>query len=109
MKNGLIIRKESLFEKVKKFFKMFFKKEEEIIIDTKTQEENYEKEKEYTLKLYQDLKNGKISTKDIPGKYLEKIKALLQEELKIEDRHIYSLDTECKIVKYQIKCLMQNI
>ena len=108
MKNGLIIRKESLFEKVKKFFKMFFKKNEEII-DTKSQEENYEKEKEYTLKLYQDLKNGRISSKSIPDKYLEKIKVLLQEELKMEDKRIYELDTECKIVKYQIKGLIQNM
>ena len=108
MKNGLIIRKESLFEKVRKFFKIVFKKNEEII-DTKCQEENYEKEKEYILKLYQDLKNGRISSKDIPYEYLEKIKTLLQEELKMEDKRIYELDTECKIIKYQIKYLIQNM
>ena len=41
MKNGLIIKRESLFEKIKKFFKMFFKKNEEII-ETK---KNYQKAK----------------------------------------------------------------
>ena len=108
MKNGLVLREESLFEKVKKFFKMFFKKDEEII-DTKVQEENYEKEKEYILKLYQDLKKGRIASKDIPDKYLEKLKALLQEELKMEDKHINELKTEYEIVKYQIKGLSTNI
>ena len=99
MGSGLMIKKESLIKRVQKFFKNLFHKTE---VNYNIKEE-MEQNKENTLKIYQDLKSGKISSSDIPSEYLSKVKVLLQEELKIENRRIDELKTEYEMVKYKIK------
>ncbi len=116
MKNELMIRKDSLFEKIKRFFKkIFFNKYEVLnkINDQKLknkqeEEEKYKKEKERIVKLYQDVINGKTLPYNIPEEYLEKIKILLSDDIHSLDKEIDNMKKEYGYVKYKIESYKES-
>ncbi len=111
MSNDLIVRKDSFFEKIKRFFrKIFFKKYEvlnevnnEKLKNKQLEEEKYAKEKERIIKLYQDLINGKTSPYSIPEEYLEKIKLILNDDIHSLDKDIDNMKKEYGYLKYKIE------
>ena len=116
MKNELMIRKESLFEKIKRFFKkIFFNKYEVLnkindkkLKNKKEEEENYKKEKERIVKLYQDVINEKTLPYNIPEEYLEKIKILLSDDIHSLDKEIDNMKKEYGYVKYKIESYKES-
>ena len=111
MSNDLIVRKDSFFEKIKRFFKkIFFSKYEilnkindEKLKNKQLDEEKYAKEKERIIKLYQDLINEKTTPYDIPEEYLEKVKILLNDDIHSLDNDIDNMKKEYGYLKYKIE------
>lgn len=116
MKNKeLMVRRESIFTKIKNFFyKLFYKKS--IELDTNVNTQQYanlygktEINKEKSLKIYSDLKSGQIRTEDIPNDYLEVIKEFLMREIEIKENKLKSMQMDISENKYTIKAYQEQI
>lgn len=105
MNNSLMIKKDNIFIRIRNFFKKIFKKDKEIILmQTNTEDiNNYKQEKQDILQTYNKLIKGEILEKDIPKGYKEKIKELLKEEVKIHEKVLEDINTECGMIKFKIE------
>lgn len=103
MNNSLIVKKDNIFIRIRNFFKNIFKREITTIQDNIETANDYEQEKQNILQTYNKLIKGEILERDIPTEYKEKIRELLKEEIKIHEKVLNDINTECGIVKFKIK------
>ena len=93
----LIVHKENIFTKIKKFFKgLFFKKEEPNYIESASQNkeeikkidtEQYEIDKKEFLELYENSKKGEVDLLSLSPETLKKMCTLIEEEIRIKEKN----------------------
>ena len=115
--NELIIRKESLLTKLRKFI---FKCLHRNSIQTKNVEQaknihslkrnnSISINKEKALKIYNDLRSGKTNIYQVSDDYLEIIKEFLTKEIQLKKTRLNSIKTEINEAKYSIKAYEEKI
>ena len=115
--NELIIRKESLLTKLRKFIYKFLHgnpkktkkgiQKEPIFNLNKNNDMNINKENAF--KIYNALRSGKINIYQVPDDYLEVIKEFLTKEIQLKENRLNSLKTEINETKYSIKSYEEKI
>lgn len=104
-------KKESFIEKIKGFFRKLFKKEQVTALPN-PEPEKIEKDKdennvlninkEESLKLYNDVKNNKVSLDSLTREQLIMFITLANEEIKILDKKIDNEITEINMYRKEI-------
>ena len=115
--NELIVRKESLLTKLRKLIYKFLHRNsiktkkgiqaEPIYNLNKNNDININKEN--ALKIYNDLRSGKINIYQVPDDYLEVIKEFLTKEIQLKKNRLNSIKTEINETKYSIKSYEEKI
>ena len=66
-------------------------------------------DQENALKIYNDLRSGKINIYQVPDDYLEVIKEFLTKEIQLKKNRLNSIKTEINETKYSIKSYEEKI
>jgi hypothetical protein len=112
------IKQEGFFRKIRNFFIGLFKHQKDTDISqsntnqnlkNETLKTNYENEKKEIFDLLSKIKNREIDVNTLNQDQLNKVGALLKEEIRIKEKKVNELTTEINIYKFDIKNLKQEL
>lgn len=98
-------KKEKIWDKVKRFFKNIFRKNQKKVLpepQVKTTDKLSKSKEEY-LKLYKDVKDKKIDANILTDEDLKVLIAVAKEEIKFLDKKIDNERTEINMYKSKIE------
>ena len=105
---SLVEVKPNIFTKMKNFFKkLFFKQEKKVEVTERIaivgEESKSQDSKKDFFKLYKQVRQGNVDLYSLETEELKKIKALMDEELRMRKEKLNQIITEVKMCEFKLK------